>query len=256
MTTGKRMRKRKGKGTGEGKGMVMRPSRQRLARPWVDYGLRLLACGLMFVTGYGLLVTSTFALRMRDDANPGAIALALALVLSLAPLLFGRRFLGALLASSFLLSGIGAYWWTRLPWDELFTKSGFPAREAPTIADYALVAAPAAICAFYVAVSRASRVHADLKSRGVDREEIAPAAAHSFLAGAAALVASALLAGALWLALANGWLLVRHPLVGVPAIATAGALVALAWVISGLRFGGEAEAPAWTLRRWVARAKA
>lgn len=223
---------------------------QRRARPWGDYLLRALACLLLFATGFGLLSTSTFALRMRDDIppfvpgldGPQGLALVMALALSLIPLIAGRRFLRTYLLSSFLMSGIGAYWWSSIPWDELITDSDFPASHPPGVMDFALVASPVFLAAFYVALSRVSVVRVDYKNRGVDADEAKRAAAASFLAGAAALVVTTAMSLVLWLALANGWFLIDHPLKGVPAVVTAGGLVAAAWIVSGRRWRVKGEA--------------
>ncbi|MFA5862735.1 MAG: hypothetical protein WDA16_13675, partial [Candidatus Thermoplasmatota archaeon] len=184
----------------------------RLARPWADYFLRAVSCVLLFATGFGLLSTSTFALRMRNDVSPfvpglsgpQGISFVLALSLSLLPLLVGRRFLRAYLLSSFIMTGIGAYWWSSIPWDEFITDSDFPATHPPGVMDFALVATPVFLAAFYVAISRVSVVRADHKNRGVDADEATRAAAATFLSGAAALVITTAMALTFWLALANG----------------------------------------------------
>lgn len=217
----------------------------RHARPWGDYLLRVVACFLLFVTGFGLLSTSTFALRMRNDIQPfvsglngpQGISLVLALALSFLPLLAGRRFLGMYLLSSFIMAGIGAYWWSGIAWDELITDSHFPATHPPGVMDFALVASPVFLAASYVAISRVSVVRADHKNRGVDPDEALRAAAATFLAGAVALVATTVMSLTFWLALADGWFLVDHPLRGVPAVLTAGGLVVAAWIFSGVGLG-------------------
>lgn len=202
-------------------------------RPWGDYSLRVLACVLLLVTGYVLVSRSTFGLRLRDDVPPfipglgGAegAALVLAAVLATLPLLMGKRFLGAFLVSAFILTGIGAYWWTTIPWDELVTESDFATPDAPGLQDHLLVLAPAFIAAFYACVSRASVLRADYLARGAESDEARRAAAASFLAGTAALVMSSAMAGALM------WMITRRELTGVPGLRGVPALVAAALLI-------------------------
>lgn len=214
------------------------------ARPWGDYVLRILACLLLAVTGFILVAKSTFALRLRDDVPGGAqtVALALTAVLSLLPLAFRKRFLGAFLVSAFLLTGIGAYWWTTIPWDELVTESDFTAGTPPRTLDYALTLAPVFIAAFYAAVSRASILRADYLRRGADPDEARHAAAASFLAGAVALVLSTVMTAILVAALASGAVQGLPGLVGVPALIVAALLVVLAYVFGSGSFlvGGKA----------------
>lgn len=207
------------------------------SRPWTAYVLRVLSCALLFVSGYALLAGSTFALRMRNDAPVQTIVVALAGVLSLLPLLFGRRFLGAFLASAFLLSGIGAYWWTTIPWDEFIKDSGFPATTAPRLTDYLLVATPAIIGGFYAVASRASILHADLKNRGADPNEARRAAGASFLAGSALLVLCGALAAGLWALMASGIVFraVAPMPTGIPALILVGALVTVAYALIARR---------------------
>lgn len=214
------------------------------AVPWGDYALRALACILLFISGALLTMQSTFALRLRSDvpatvsgfdAGQG-IALAITAALSLVPLLFGRRFLGAFLVSAFIITGIGAYWWTTIPWDELVTESDFTAGRAPRVIDYALTLAPVFIAAFYAAVSRASVLKADYLRRGADADEARRAAAASFLAGSAALVLSTLLTAALVALLASGMLRGIPGLVGVPALVVVGLLVVLAYIFGSGSF--------------------
>ena len=208
------------------------------ARPWGDYVLRILACLLLGVTGYILVAQSTFGLRLRDDVPGGVqtVALVLTSVLSLLPLAFRKRFLGAFLVSAFLLTGIGAYWWTTVPWDELVTESDFTAGRAPRPLDYALTLAPVFIAAFYAAVSRASVLRADYLRRGADPAEAKRAAAASFLAGSVALVASTLMTGVLVAALASGAVKGMQGLSGVPALVLAALLVVLAYVFGSGSF--------------------
>lgn len=207
------------------------------ARPWSAYALRILCCALMFVSGYALLTESTFAVRMRNDLPVGGIVIALAGALAFFPLLTGRHYLGALLVSAFILSGMGAYWWTTIPWDELIKDSGFPTTLKPTILDYALVASPAIIAAFYGVVSRPSVLRADLKERGADAHEARRAAVTSFLSGATLLVVCGALAGALWWLMASGLIFNAFaPMpTGVPALVIVSALVVVAYALLGGR---------------------
>lgn len=212
--------------------------RKHHARPWGDYMLRVLSCALLFGSGFALAVGSTFALRMRDDVpgGPQMIAFLLASVLGFLPLLFGRRFLGAFLVSSFILSGVGAYWWTTVPWDELLTESNFPSETAPDWWRYLLVASPLVIAVLYVAASRASRLSAEYRNRGANRGEVSRAACASFLAGMGSLVVVLSLASGLW------WLLASRVLLDVPALVPDGAaaiaaaaaiIVAALWIARG-----------------------
>lgn len=203
------------------------------SRPWSAYLLRVLCSVLMFVSGYILLGSSTFALRLRNDVPVQSIVVALAGVLSFLPLLLGRKYLGGLLVSAFLLSGIGGYWWTTIPWDAFIKDSGFPAQEAPDLLDYALVASPAVICAFYAAVSRPSVLSADLKNRGADADEIGRAACVSFLSGAALLVLCGALAFALWALMSTGIVFAAAAFVptGIPALVLVAALGAVSWAL-------------------------
>lgn len=207
------------------------------SRPWSAYGLRILCSALMFGSGYVLLAQSTFALRLREDAPVGVLVAGVAAFLAFLPLAFGRRYLGALIVSGFLLSGLGGYWWTTIPWDELIKESEFGLTTRPTLTDYALVASPAIVCAFYAAISRPSTLRADLKNRGADDDEIVRAASASFLSGATLLVACGALAALLWLLMANG-LVFRAiaPLpVGVPALIVVAALVVVAYALLARR---------------------
>lgn len=209
----------------------------RTSRPWSAYALRLLCSGLLFASGYVLLAQSTFALRMRNDAPIGLLILVVAAVLSFLPLLFGRRFLAAFLVSGFLLSGIGAYWWTTIPWDEFIRDNGFPAARAPRMLDYALIASPAIVAAFYAAVSRPSLLRADLRNRGADPEEISRASCVSFVSGAALLVFCGALATLLWGLMASGLVFAAIAPIptGIPALVIVAALVAVAWAIFARR---------------------
>lgn len=207
------------------------------ARPWSAYLLRILCSVLMFLSGYALLASSTFAYRLRDDVPVQAILLALSAFLAFLPLAFGRRYLGALLVSAFLLSGIGAYWWTTIPWDEFFKESNFATEQKPRLMDYALVASPAIVCAFYAAVARASLLRADLTNRGADPDEVARAASASFLSGAVLLVVCGALAAALWTLMATGLVFVAVAPIptGVPALILVAALVSVAWLLLSQR---------------------
>lgn len=239
----------------------MSPRRTSTPRPWGAYALRLLCSLLMFASGFALLAGSTFAMRMRPDvpgfvpglSGPQSIALVLAAVLSLLPLLLGRRYLGALVVSAFLLSGLGAYWWTTVPWDELITASNFPTSQKPRLMDYALVASPAVIAGFYAVVSHASVLRADLRRRGAEREQAMRASCASFLAGAGLLVLGGAMTVGLWTLMASGAAFGLAPagLRGVPAIIVASALVAVAYALVMPRTRGGA-----TLRRpWSAAAR-
>lgn len=207
------------------------------SRPWTAYSLRLLSCGLLFATGYVLLAGSTFAMRMREDMPSTLFAIVLAAMLSFVPLLFASRFLSVFLASAFLMSGIGGYWWTTIPWDEFVKDSGFPARTPPGILDYLLVASPPLIGAFYAITSRASHLMSDLKNRGADTHEIHRAAGTSFLSGAALLVLCTLFAGGLWALMATGVVFqaVAPIPTGVPALILVAALITVAYALIARR---------------------
>ena len=207
------------------------------SRPWSAYVLRILCSVLMFLSAYALLGSSTFALRMRGDFPVLTIVLGLSAFLAFFPLLFGKRYLGALIASAFLVSGIGAYWWTTIPWDEFIKDSGFPTSSPARFVDYALVASPAVVCAFYAVVSRPSVLRADLKNRGADADEIRSAAAMSFLAGAALLVLCGALAAALWALMASGvaFRAIAPLPTGLPAIVLVAALCTVAYAIVARR---------------------
>lgn len=209
----------------------------RKSRPWSAYLLRILCSSLMFVTSYALLAGSTFALRLREDIPIQLIVVALGATLSYLPLLAGRKYLGALLVSAFLISGIGGYWWTTIPWDEFVKDSGFPTPQPPDVLDYALVASPAMVAAFYAVASRPSLLRADLKNRGADLDEIRRASAASFLAGSTLLVVCVALAGALWLLMASGlpFAAVAPIPVGIPALVLVAALASVAWAILARR---------------------
>lgn len=187
----------------------------------------------MFGSAYALLSGSTFALRMRDDLPIQGIVVVFGGILSFLPLLYGRRYLGALLVSSFVISGIGAYWWTTIPWDEFIKDSGFPTAQKPTLWDHALVASPTMVAAFYAVVSRPSILHADLRERGADIAEVRRASAASFLSGAALLVFCIALAGGLWAIMASGsvFAAVAPIPTGIPALVIVAALGSIAWAI-------------------------
>ncbi|HUR67721.1 MAG TPA: hypothetical protein VM370_00615 [Candidatus Thermoplasmatota archaeon] len=212
------------------------------SRPWSAYLLRLVCCALLFGSAYSLLSQSTFTLRMRNDFPVGTLVLAVSAAVAFLPILFGKRYLGALVASAILVSAIGGYWWTTIPWDELVKDSGFPATTRPQLLDYVMVAAPAIVVAFYAIASRPSTLHTDLTNRGADPDEIRSAAATSFLAGAALLVVCGALAFALWWLMAGGAMFAamgRVP-VGIPALVLVAALGTVAYAI----FAGRLPRPA------------
>lgn len=211
------------------------------ARPWGDYLLRGFCCLLLAVAGFSLVSTSTFAMRMREDIPgfvPGldgaqSIALILAFLLAFVPLLARRRFLAAYLACSFVIAGLGAYWWTTIPWDELITESDFPSTGKPIIWDYLLVSLPALVACFYVVASRASQLKTDYRNRGAEPEESARAAAASYLAGVVAFLATVAMAFAMWALLNSGLLSKAYGMLprGVPAIVLAAALLAVGYAL-------------------------
>lgn len=207
------------------------------SRPWTAYFLRILCCLLMFLSGYALLAGSTFALRMRNDLPVLAMVLALSGTFALLPLAAGRGYLGALLASAFVLSGLGGYWWTTIPWDELIKDSGFPTTLKPDLLDFALVASPAVVAAFYAVMSRPSLLWADLKCRGADRDEIWRASVASFFSGTILLVVCGALSVALWAFMASGLASVALAPIptGLPAIVLVGALVTVACALLARR---------------------
>lgn len=210
---------------------ALRGAAARTPRPWGDYAFRVLACTLLFASAYGLLAQSTFAHRLRDDAGVGgvsgaqALALALAGVLAFLPLLAGRRFLGAFLWSGAFATVVGAYWWTKVSWDELVSESNFNVLEPAGLWDYVLVATPALIAIFYVAGSRASRLKAEYRARGVDPRQVTRAACACYLAGVAAFLAVTALSVAFWAVLGSGALFGVFSLMptGIPAIVLAAA---------------------------------
>lgn len=199
-------------------------------RPWGDYAFRLVACALLFASAFGLLAQSTFAHRLRDDMAPTTLALAIAGVLALVPLLFGRRFLGAFLVSAFLATLTGAYWWTKVSWDELVSESNFNVVEPAGLWDYVLVATPAMVAVFYVAASRASRLKAEYRNRGVDPSQVTRAACASYLAGVFVFLVVTALSLGFWIVLASGALFDAFALMptGVPAIVLAAAALTAA----------------------------
>ena len=207
------------------------------AHPWSAYVLRVLCSVLLFLSGYALLAGSTFAYRLRGDVPIQLIVIAMAGVLAFLPLAFGRHYLGMFLVSAFILSGIGAYWWTTIPWDEFVKENNFGSEQKARLLDYALVASPALVAGFYAAVSRASLLRADLKNRGADPDEIGRAASVSFLSGAALLVVCGALAFALWTLMSTGivFAAVAPIPTGIPALILVAALVAVAWAIFSRR---------------------
>lgn len=206
-------------------------------RPWLAYALRGAASAGLFVSGYALTANSPFALRMRDDVPdflPGldgaqGLALLLSALLALTPLVAGGGYLRAYMVSAFIVTGLGAYWWTTVPWDELVTESDFPAARAPGLVDYLLTAAPAFVGAAYAALANASTLRADLERRGAPADEARRVWGASFLAGGVALLLATALAGALWWALAQGALSGVAGLVGMPALLAAATVLVLAY---------------------------
>jgi hypothetical protein len=223
---------------GDARGVAARKSAaaQKKHRPWGDYAFRVVACMLLFASAYGLLAQSTFAHRLRDDAGMGgvsgaqAIALALAGVLAFLPLLAGKRFLGAFLWSAAVPTIVGAYWWTKVSWDELVSESNFNVMEPAGLWDYVLVATPALIAIFYVAASRASRLKAEYRGRGVDERQVTRAACACYLAGVVVFLAVTGLSIAFWAVLTSGALFGVFALMptGVPAIVLAAAALTAA----------------------------
>ncbi|MEA3199805.1 MAG: hypothetical protein QOE90_1233 [Thermoplasmata archaeon] len=212
--------------------------------PWGDYASRALSCALLFVTGFALLSESTFALRMRNDIpfslggldGPQSIALIVAGVISVIPLLAGPAFLGVFLACGWLISGLGAYWWTTIPWDELLNDGQFPGGIPAGLLDYALVAGPAMIATLHVVLSRVSRLRSDARARGIDPDESRRAAAAAFLAGAGTLVAAFALSAVFWWLMASGALTSLGGLPrGVPALVLGAAVVCAGWALATKR---------------------
>lgn len=207
-----------------------------------DVALRVIFCVLLGAVGFMLLLQSTFAWRMLDHPVPTAhpasvvVSLVLALWLAALPLLARQRFLGAYLVSGFLLSGIGAYWWTRVPWDALVTRSDFHVGAAPTFADFAMVAAPAVLAIAAWATLVPGRTQARLLAAGIAPSEARQAGAAARLCGAGAFLAAVALAAAMWAAFAYGLPAVASSSIsGLPALVAAGALVALASAAWGRR---------------------
>lgn len=203
------------------------------SRPWLAYALRILCCALMFLSAYSLLVGSTFAMRMRQDFPVQSLVVALSVILAFSPLLAGRRYLGALLISAFLISGIGGYWWTTIPWDEFVKDSEFPTAQRPGFLEYALVATPAVVAAFYAVVSRPSLLRADLVNRGVEPQEIRSAMTMSFLSGAALLVFCGGLTMVMWQLMSSGIVFAALAPIpqGIPAIILVAALASVAYAL-------------------------
>jgi hypothetical protein len=192
----------------------------------------------MFLSAYGLLSGSTFAARMRGDFPVQTLVLVSSAVLSFAPLLLGRKYLGALLVTAFLVSGIGGYWWTTIPWDEFVKDSGFPTPErADDVWDHILVASPVLVAALYAAVSHPIALRADLKERGADMVEIQSAAITSLLASAVLFVVCVGLGVALWMLLASGIVLATAAPIptGFPALVLAAAFIAVVWAFLAAR---------------------
>lgn len=209
----------------------------RSPRPWGDYATRILCCVLLFASGFTLIGNSTFAWRLRDDISPTGvqgIAIGLSALLAFLPLAFGRRYLGALLVSGFLMSGMGAYWWTTIPWDELIKETDFTSTQPPGFLRYVHIASPAIVALLYVAASSASRMRADHVGRGVDEDEASHAAAASFLAGMGVIAVCMTLAMAMWSLLAAGTLqaLGRAVPTGLPAILLAAGILAGSYLLA------------------------
>lgn len=180
--------------------------KERAPRAWGELGMRVLFSVLLLVAGYQLLAQSTFAWRLREDVPAGVNGLVFGLSALLAglPLLLGRRYLGAYMLSGLVFAALGAYWWTAIPWEETITETNFTVPEPARVQDYLLVASPAFLAAAYVALSRWSRLRADLIGRGADKQQVRDAAAASFLGGAVALLATLAASAAFVVALALG----------------------------------------------------
>lgn len=227
----------------------------------LDRFARVAASLGLFAVTFVLLDRSPFRSRLREDVPsvvpglPGVEGLVLvaALVLATAPLLAGRRFVGAFLVSSFFASGIGAHWWTLLPWEDLVKESRFPGAEPPGLTGYLMVASPILILAAYCAVAAPLRMLADWEARGVDPSEAVRAAQGTAAAGVAALGGSLVLVVVMWFALSRG---VQTVLVGVlpggvslaAGVAFAGAA---AWIFrERFRTGPEDAESVEILERW------
>ena len=231
-------------------------------RPWGDYAFRVLACALLFGSAFGLLSESTFAYRLRDDAPAAGgltgsqtLALAIAATLAILPLLAGKRFLGVFLASSFVAAGMGSYWWTKVSWDELVTETDFTVSEGATVWDYTLVALPALVAVFYVAASRASRLRAEYRARGLDEEQVRRAAWSSWIAGVGLFLGVTAMSLAFWSVLASGVLFAtmsQFP-TGVPALVAAAALLTVAIALGAGRLP-KPDPPSFLTRPWRAAA--
>lgn len=172
---------------------------------------RLGSCAALAAAGYALLSRSTFAARLRDDVpalvpgltGPESVALALGLMLGFLPMWSERQRLPLYLVAAFLLSGIGAYGWTGVPWDELITEGNFNVAGAPLLRHFALVSLPAALVGAELALARTSGMLDDQLARGADRPE-ALAAARASRAGALAFTLACMaLASVLWLFLSR-----------------------------------------------------
>jgi len=181
-------------------------------RPISDAGLertvRVVASIGLFLSATHLLMRSTFRMRLRDDIPailPGvsgveSAILVLGLILAIVPLLAGRRFVPAFLMSAFIATGLGAYWWTRVPWDELITESDFATTSPPGLLDFLLVASPLLVFAAAWALIAPLRQAADWTARGVDAAEAERTGRSSTTAGALLVVAALAAPAGVWLA--------------------------------------------------------
>ncbi len=218
-------------------------------RPYADYAARLLTCLLLFAAGYQLLARSPIAWRLREDVPGGVsgVLMIMAALVAFPPLLARKRFLGACLFASILLSAFGSHWWTRIQWEEVVTESNFALDATPRFNDYLLAMTPMVVTISYLALSSWSRIRADLLTREADRDQAAHAAASSFLNGSFSLVVS-LAAGIAFAALLASGLLSY----GIPhawgVIAFVSAMVLVVGVVQLLgqdmrRFGQQSGAP-------------
>lgn len=180
----------------------------------VSMPLRILFCVLLLLASHALIAQSPYAVRLHDGlpVPVDLLVVALATVLALAPLLARRRFLGAYMLSAGLVSAVGGYWFTLVPWDRvLLTRQSFGLHLPQGWGDYLLVALPMFLATSYAALSRWSRIREDLLSRGADTDQVRHAAASSFLAGAGALCVACVASLAFVALLVDGALLMRAP---------------------------------------------
>lgn len=190
--------------------------------PIADYGLRILFSVLLVGASFQLLAQSTFAWRLRNDAPGGAMALALGLsaLAGVLPLASGRRYLRAYVVCATVVTLLGAYWWTTIPWEETITETNFNLEQPPTLWDHLMAASPAFLAVAYAALSGWSALRADMLSRGVDRAQADQAAAASFLGGGVALVA-ATAAAFVFIALLAGGLAQPRMMLPLPSVVSA-----------------------------------